>query len=239
MANGKDGTSPGVAQDIRFCTNSAGQRIAYATTGSGPPLVRTANWLTHLEFELQSPVRARFYRDLSRHHLLVRYDERGNGLSDRAIESIGFEDMVDDLSCVVDALKLERFALLGVSQGGPVSIAYAVRHPGRVSHLILYGSYARGRLHRDDAEHQRKLVEAGRILIREGWGSENPAFRQFFASQYVPDATAEQLRSYSEMQRGGGDPGDGGENLHRDIEHQREGPAAAGAGAHARPAPPP
>jgi pimeloyl-ACP methyl ester carboxylesterase len=206
VAAGGNGADPPAQQDIRFCTSADGVRLAYATTGSGTPLVRTAHWLTHLEFDLKTPIWSGLIRDLSRRHRLVRYDERGTGLSDRNIADISFEAMVDDLAAVVDALKLERFALLGMSQGGPVSIAYAVRHPERVSHLILYGSYARGRLHRDDAERARKLVEASRTLIREGWGSDNPSFRQFFTLQYIPDATAEQLRAYSEMERASATP---------------------------------
>ena len=188
-------------QDIRYCTSIDGARLAYATTGEGFPLVRTAHWLTHLEFDLQSPLRSGLIRDLSRHHQFVRYDERGTGLSDRSLSEITFEAMVDDLEAVVDALALERFALLGISQGGPVAITYAVRHPEQISHLVLYGTYARGRMQRDDADEKRGLFEASRTLIREGWGSENPSFRQFFTLQYIPDATPEHLRSYTEMQR--------------------------------------
>src|SRR5690606_8913794 len=112
-----------------------------ALVGEGPPLVKAANWLTHLQHEWQSPVWRHWLRELSRTHTLVRYDERGCGLSDREIEDLSFEAWVRDLETVVDALGLERFPLLGISQGGPVSVAYAVRHPERVSHLILYGSY--------------------------------------------------------------------------------------------------
>ena len=131
-------------QEIRFCTTADGVRIAYATVGEGPPLVKAANWLNHLEFDWQSPIWRHLLEEFGRDHLLVRYDERGNGLSDWDVENFTFEAFVQDLESVVDALGLDRFPILGISQGGPVAIAYAVRHPEKVSHLILYGSYARG-----------------------------------------------------------------------------------------------
>jgi pimeloyl-ACP methyl ester carboxylesterase len=191
---------------IRYCRNSEGHRIAYATVGSGPPIVRTATWLTNLDSDLDSPIWAGLLHYLSQHRMLVLYDERGTGLSERNVPRIGFDDMVDDLASVVDALKLDQFALLGQSQGGPVAMAFAVREPQRVSHLVLYGTYARGRLHRDDAEQARRLFDAARVLIRDGWGSENPTFRQFFSSQYVPDGTAEQLRWFTEMEHASATP---------------------------------
>ena len=149
-------------QQIRFCTASDGVRIAYATVGEGPPLVKAANWLNHLEFDWHSPVWHHWLKGLSRDHLLVRYDERGCGLSDWPVEDFSFNAWVSDLETVVDALALQRFALLGISQGGPVAIAYAVRHPEKVSHLIIYGSYSRGWSKR---ELPREAIEEYHALL--------------------------------------------------------------------------
>ena len=127
-------------QEIHFCVTRDKVRVAYGVGGDGPPLVKAANWLSHLEFDWSSPIWRPWLQELSRHHRLVRYDERGCGLSDWDVDEFSVEAWVRDLETVVDALSLERFALLGLSQGGPVAISYAVRHPERVSHLILYGT---------------------------------------------------------------------------------------------------
>ncbi len=186
-------------QEIRFCTSSDGVGIAYATVGEGPPLVKAANWLNHLEFDWQSPIWRHVFAELSSDYRLVRYDERGNGLSDWEVDDISFDAFVRDLEAVVDAVGLERFALLGISQGCPVSIAYAVRHPERVSQLVLYGGYALGWARRGpkDKEQGNAMVE----LIRQGWGQDNPAFRQMFTSRMMPGATAEQMQWFNELQR--------------------------------------
>jgi DNA-binding winged helix-turn-helix (wHTH) protein len=131
-------------QQIQFCTSADGTRLGYATTGSGPPLVKAAQWLSHLEYDWESPVWRHWLEELTSRFTLLRYDERGCGLSDWDVPSLTFDDWVDDLETVVDASGLERFPLLGISQGGPVAMAYAVRHPERVSHLVLVGPYARG-----------------------------------------------------------------------------------------------
>jgi class 3 adenylate cyclase/pimeloyl-ACP methyl ester carboxylesterase len=194
------GTSAGnVEQTIRFCTSSDGVGIAYASVGSGPPLVKAANWLNHLEFDWQSPVWRHVFAELSRDHQLVRYDERGNGLSDWEVDDISFDAFVRDLEAVVDAAGLDRFALLGISQGCPVSIAYTVRHPERVSQLVLYGGYTLGWAKRSqkDKETGKAMLE----LIRQGWGQDNPAFRQMFTSQIIPNATVEQMQWFNELQR--------------------------------------
>jgi serine/threonine protein kinase/pimeloyl-ACP methyl ester carboxylesterase len=188
-------------QQIRFCTSSDGVGIAYATTGSGPPLVKAANWLSHLEVDGKSPVWRHWIRELSRHHTLVRYDERGCGLSDWNIDEFSLEAWVRDLEAVVDALELERFPLLGISQGGPIAIAYTTRHPERVSHLILHGSYARGVSHRGISEQEREERELLLRLIRVGWGKDHPAFRQVFTSLFIPDGTTEQIQWFNELQR--------------------------------------
>jgi len=147
-------------QEIRFCTAADGTRLAYATSGTGPPLVKAANWLSHLDYDWESPVWRHWLAELSRRFRLIRYDERGCGLSDWDIGRFSFDDWVDDLEAVVDAAGLDRFPLLGISQGGPVAIAYAVRHPERISHLVLLGSYAQGRRKRARTPDEHDLAEA-------------------------------------------------------------------------------
>ena len=187
-------------QEIRFCTAPDGAQIAYATVGRGPPLVKAANWLNHLEYDWQSPVWRHLLHGLARNHRLIRYDERGNGLSDWDVEDISFEAFVSDLETVVDAVGIERFPLLGISQGVAVSIAYAVRHPERVSRLILYGGYAKGRRKRGSQASSEEAA-ALETLMRQGWGQENPAFRQMFTSLFMPGATSEQAQSFNDLQR--------------------------------------
>lgn len=192
---------PGAKQQIRFCTTPDGVRIAYATSGGGPPLVKVANWMTHLEFDWESPVWRHWLTELSHDHTYVRYDARGCGLSDRDIPELSFEAWVRDLETVVDAAGVEQFPLLGLSQGGPIAIAYAVRHPERVSHLILHGAYARGWLKRSPTPEQRKEAEMMNELAELGWGKENPAFRQFFTTQFIPEGTPEQHHWWNRLQQ--------------------------------------
>lgn len=187
-------------QEIRFCTTRDGVRLAYALAGQGPPLVKAANWLNHLEYDWESPVWRHVLRDLASRFRLLRYDERGNGLSDWDIEHVHFDALVEDLETVVDAAGFERFDLLGVSQGCAVSVAYAVRHPGRVNRLVLFGGYARG-WRRRGTPREIAQREALTTLVREGWGSDNPAFRQVFSSLFFPDGTTEQMRAFNELQR--------------------------------------
>jgi len=187
-------------QHIRFCTSSDGTRIAYATVGQGPPLVRCLGWLTHLECEWENPLWRSLIDRLSARHLLIRHDGRGMGLSDRRVSDYSLEAQVRDLEAVVDALGLERFALYGISQGGPTAITYAVRHPERVSHLILYGSFARMGWFLD-TEEGRQQFEAMLTLVRHGWGSNAPTFRQLFTSLFMPDADIDAIRAFNELQR--------------------------------------
>ena len=190
-----------MTQKVRFCTSFDGTRIAYATSGEGPPLVMSASWLTHLEHQWHSLAWKPWLDYFSSRYTLLRYDSRGCGLSDRNARDLSFETWVRDFECVVEAAGLERFAVLGTCQGGPIAIEYAVRHPERVSHLILYGTYARGRAQRVDLPLQ---VEKARLLLELtalGWGQENHAFLQVWASQFQPGGTLEHLRSWSEQQR--------------------------------------
>jgi pimeloyl-ACP methyl ester carboxylesterase len=164
--------------------------------------------MTHIEFDFESPVWRRFYRELSRGHSFLRYDARGNGLSDRDVANVSFEHFVDDLETVVDAACIDRFALLGISQGCAVSIAYAVRHPERVSHLVLLGGFSVGWRKRARTAADKEAGDAMLTLMRLGWGQENPAFRQMFTSQFIPGASKEQAEWFNELQRVSASPAD-------------------------------
>lgn len=188
-------------QTVAFTRGADGVCLAYAVTGEGPPLVRAANWLTHLGYDGQSPVWKHWVRDMSAQHTFVRYDERGCGLSDWEVEQFTFDDWVTDLESVVDALGLERFPLLGVSQGGAVAVAYAARHPDRVSHLVLCGAYARGRAVRAMSSDEKRAAALDLDLARVGWGRDDPAFRQVFAAQFLPDGTREDWAAFDQLQR--------------------------------------
>lgn len=194
-------------QEIRFCSSSDGVNIAYATHGSGPPLVKVANWLTHLDFDWQSPVWRHWLTALGDRHRVVRYDERGCGLSDRDVEEFSLEAWVRDLETVVDHAGLDRFPLLGISQGAAVAIAYAERHPERVSHLVLFGSFGRGLLAGDPPPHHVDHAQMMIDLARMGWGRRSPRFRQVFTSSFMPEGTQEQWNDFDDLQRSTTSPG--------------------------------
>jgi pimeloyl-ACP methyl ester carboxylesterase len=189
-------------QTLRFCQTSDGVRLAYATSGNGPQLVKAANWLTHLDYDWASPVWSHWWRGLSRTHRLVRYDERGSGLSDWNVPpgSFTLDAWLHDLETVVDTMGLERFALFGMSQGGPIAVRYAARHPERVSHLIVYGTCARATWARATEEERRELRALGE-LIRLSWGSDQPGFRQVYDARFIPDGPLETWRAFDELQR--------------------------------------
>jgi RNA polymerase sigma factor (sigma-70 family) len=188
-----------VKQEIRFCTAPDGARLAYATHGSGPPLVKAGNWLTHLEYDWESPIWRHWLRDLGATNTIIRYDERGCGLSERRLsETPTLDTFVGDLKAVIDAAAPDRFALLSISGGATVAVAYATRHPERVSHLVIYGGYARGRLRR--GELQRRQAEALFPLLRVGWGENVPALRRLFMSMWAPGASEDQLRWWEDLQ---------------------------------------
>jgi pimeloyl-ACP methyl ester carboxylesterase/DNA-binding CsgD family transcriptional regulator len=189
-------------QQIRFATGHDGVRLAYAVSGAGSPVViKAATWLSHLEQDWESPVWSHLLREMSQRSTFVRYDERGCGLSDWTVADLSFESWVRDLETVADAVGAERFALLGLSQGAAVAIAYAVRHPERVSHLILHGGYARGRLVRSNTPDQREEAEMMCRLAELGWGKQDASFRQFFTTQFIPGGTPEQIEWFNEMER--------------------------------------
>lgn len=189
------------AQRIRYVRTGDGVRLAWAEAGRGPALVKAANWLTHLDYDLESPVWRHWIRFFGEHFRFVRYDERGCGMTDREVGDLSVGRWVEDLEAVVEAAGFgEPFALLGISQGAAVCIAYAVRHPERVSHLLLYGGYARGAYHRGEPDKEC-LYRAMIDLVRLGWGKDNPAFRQVFTSRFVPGATDEQIGWFNELCR--------------------------------------
>ena len=199
-AAAKPSASARPQHEIYFCTAPDGVRIAYAIAGQGPPLVKAANWLSHLEYDWKSPIWRHLLHAFAANHRFIRYDARGNGLSDWNVDDISFEASVRDLETVVDTVGLERFALFGVSAGCGVAVAYAVRHPDRVSRLVLYGGFARGRRHRG-SEQAIRSSDAVLTLMREGWGQDNPAFRQLFMSLFIPGGTMEQMQWYNDLQR--------------------------------------
>lgn len=187
-------------QEIRFCTASDGVRLAYATSGSGPPLVKTANWLNHLEFDWESPIWRHVFHALSEKNTLIRYDSRANGLSDWDAENLTLDTFVEDLRSVVDAAGIERFPLFAISQGCAFAVEFAVRYPERVSKLILLGGYAAGWRVRGTADSIAQR-EALMTLARTGWGRDNPVFRQLFTTLFIPGAAPEQMHWLNELQR--------------------------------------
>ncbi len=187
-------------QDIRFCTAVDDVRIAYATVGNGPPLVKTANWLNHLEFDWESPIWRTLFRGLARDYRLVRYDERGNGLSDWDSQDLSLEAFVRDLEAVVEANGLDRFPIFGLSQGAAVAIEFAARHPERVTHLVLLNGFARG-WRVGSTPKLVASVEAMMTLMRSGWGHENPTFRRMFTGLYMPKGDERQFAWLDELER--------------------------------------
>ncbi len=190
-----------LSNSSRFCTTRDGVRIAFSTSGQGPAVVRAAHFLTHLDHDFGSPVWRPWLDELGGNRTLVRYDGRGCGLSDPAPGPLDIEAWLSDLEAVVEAAGLERFALFGCSQGAAVSIAYAARHPERVTCLALLGGYARGTLRRNPDAEQRKRARVLLDLVEVGWGQDNPAFRQVFTGLFIPDGTPEQVHWFNELER--------------------------------------
>lgn len=186
--------------DVRYCLGLDGTRLAYSVGGSGPPLVRAPHWMSHVQFDSETPIWRHWIDGLHQHFTYLRYDERGNGLSDWSTKDLSFEAMVSDLEIVVDAAGFDSFNLLGISQGAAIAIAYAVRNPGRVRNLILYGGFAKGARYSRNA-HELALCDALETLVRTGWGSENPILRNMFVLRFVPKATAGQMAAFAELQR--------------------------------------
>jgi pimeloyl-ACP methyl ester carboxylesterase/DNA-binding CsgD family transcriptional regulator len=190
-----------IKQEIRFCQTKDGVRLAYAIAGNGPPLVKAANWLSHIEYEWHCPVWRNWYEELTKYFTVIRYDQRGCGLSDLDVETITFRSWVQDLRTVVNAAGLKKFSLLGIAQGGAVAAAFTHKNPQRVSHLILYGAYLRGRHNRNLSSKKKEETKTFIDLIRLGWGSKKPAYRQVFTSLITPEATLEQIKSLNELHK--------------------------------------
>ena len=223
---GSTGLISAIKQRITFCKARDGVRIAVATVGKGQPLLRTGPWFSHVEFDAGSPVWTPWLRELSRSNIYIRYDQRGCGLSDWAVPSPSFDARLSDLEAVVDTLGLKRFALFGISQDGALAIAYAARHPQRLSHLVLLGACASGALCRDGTVQQRDEAQILEKLIRIGWGRDNPAFRQVFTTMCIPNGTQEQQRWFNDLQKIATSPEQAAailETLHHlDVTHHAE-----------------
>ena len=187
-------------QKIGFCKTPDGHSLAYASTGDGPPLFKAANWLSHLELDWSAPIWSPIFKELSRDFQFIRYDERGNGLSDWEVDELSQSVFVQDFETIIDQFDYPKFPLLGISQGVAVCIDYAIKHPDRVTKLVLFGGYPKG--WRVDASPEVTAVrEAMMTLTRDGWGQENPAYRHVFSSTFMPTATPEQLSWFDEFQR--------------------------------------
>jgi pimeloyl-ACP methyl ester carboxylesterase/DNA-binding winged helix-turn-helix (wHTH) protein len=200
VAAGGRSITPLPRQDIRFSVTDDGVRLAWASIGDGPPLVKASNWLTHLDFEWESPIWQHWWTELSKHHRVIRYDERGNGMSQRDVPDVNFDTWVHDLETVVDAAGLDRFSLLGISRGGAIAITYAVKHPERVSKLVLYGAFPMGLYHYgrpEELEARRALIS----LTRLGWGLHDTAFCRMFTNRFMPNATPVHENWFDDLQR--------------------------------------
>ena len=199
---GGEATEPNnMAFKVNYCRAPDGVRLAYAIAGRGPPLVKTANWMNHVELDWESSIMSHFYHGLAREFTLLRYDARGNGMSDWDVEDVSLDAWVHDIEAVVNAAGFDKFPLLGISQGCAISVAFAVRHPERVTHLVLYGGFARGAYRRAKNELELQKAKALATLIRTGWGDDSPVFRQLFSSLFMPRGTKEQLEKFAERQR--------------------------------------
>jgi pimeloyl-ACP methyl ester carboxylesterase/DNA-binding CsgD family transcriptional regulator len=193
-------------QSVHFTRSFDGVRLAYAVAGRGFPLVRVPTWISHVEHDCVSPVMRHLVFEMASRHTLVSYDCRSVGLSQRNVDDMSFDAWVHDLEAVADAARLERFALWGISGAPAIAIAYAVRHPERVSHLVLCGGFCRGRLRRDGSVATLEKARVMAELLEQGWGNEEPAFRQVFTSLMVPGGTAEQWRWFTDMMRAAATP---------------------------------
>jgi pimeloyl-ACP methyl ester carboxylesterase/DNA-binding CsgD family transcriptional regulator len=193
--------APRARQRIQYLHASDGVRLAWADASAGPLVVKAATWLTHLEYEWESPLWGHWIGFFCDHFRLVRFDERGCGMSAWNVGDLSPARWLSDLESVIAAAApREPFTLLGISQGAAACLAFAARHPEQVSRLVLYGAYARGYSRRGDPDRFR-AYQAIIDLARFGWGKDNPAFRQVFTARFVPGATAEQMNWFNELCR--------------------------------------
>ncbi len=225
-------------QEVTFCRTADGINLALAVLGAGAPLIKVANWLTHIEYDWESPIWSPLLQHLAERCRLIRYDGRGNGLADRDVADISFDAFVRDLETVVEATRVDRAALLGISQGAAVAIAYAVLHPERVSRLILFGGYAQGRNKRGSTA-DAEMAAAFLAIMRHGWGDEHSAFMKAFSSVFFPNGSPQQIKWLVDLQRVTTSPENAVRNPQRLRRHRRRRHVAEGAGSHARdPLPP-
>ena len=187
-------------QEIRFCTAFDHTRLAYAKVGQGPPLMKVGNWMSHLEYDWNSPVWQPWLEGWSRFHTFYRYDPRGCGLSDWNVSDFSFDALVSDLETVADAAGLEQFDLFAMSQGGCVSIAYTAKHPERVRRLIIYGGYLQACLSGNPTPEVVEEAEVRLKLLKLSWGSEKPEYRQVFTMSLIPEGTSEQFAWFNNLQ---------------------------------------
>jgi len=199
MASLPAGNVSHAAQQIRFARTRDGVRIAHTRHGSGPPMVVVACWLSHLQHDWQSPVWRHFLADLGQFTTLVRYDIRGHGLSDWSVHDFSLDALLSDLDAVIEAEGLDRFALMGMSGYSPIAIAYALRHPERVTRLVLYGGWAGWPT--DESPEEIDEEAAWEAMLRAGWARKDPIFRRVFTQSFIPDANEEQMRWFDELQR--------------------------------------
>ncbi|MDU9002434.1 alpha/beta fold hydrolase [Sedimentitalea todarodis] len=187
-------------QHVRFCTSADGTQIAWASVGNGPTVLRAPHWINHIEYEWQNPLYGPFIDRFAQATTFVRFDQRGNGLSDRKVSEVSCDAIRQDMEAVVDASGLHKFVLVAKSQGAGFAVDYAIAHPDKVSAIVFLGGYLRGALRRNSRE-QEVLSETGRRMIKDGWGSPNPTFRQFFTSGFVPDSGPDIQETFDEMHR--------------------------------------
>jgi len=201
-----DPNSPSRRQTVRFTDSEDGTQIAYATSGSGAPIMRAGHWLTHLELDWHSPVWRPTLDALGQGHAMIRYDQRGTGLSDRNIERLGVDAFAEDMKAVADACGLDRFPIVASSQGAPIAVRFAAEHPERVSCLVFWGGYAEGWAVRDNGVNA-DVPDPFASLIQGGWGQSESAFMQAFTSLFFPGATRDQVQNMVAMQIASATPG--------------------------------
>lgn len=201
-------------QNISFCKSADGTRIAVATCGEGPVILRAAHWLSHCQYDLESPVWKPWLEAFSAHNRYVRYDPRGCGLSDRFVADLSFDAWQTDFEAVAATIAEPRFVVLGLSQGGPIAIRFALAHPERVSHLVLINAYGQGGRARARTDAERLEAETLVNFVRIGWGRENAAFCQFFTNLFIPDGTDAQHRWWGDLERMTASPEVAAELLH-------------------------
>ena len=187
-------------QNIQFCVSEGDVQIAYSSIGKGFPILKAPNWLNHIEYEVRSPLWSPFLKSFSEKYELIRFDQRGNGLSDWEVEEISEDSMITDMRAVVDSTNINNFAIFGMSQGCAFAIRYAAEYPEQVKCLILFGGYILGRLKRNTDEDKNRH-EIGMKMIESGWGSNSPIYRNFFTSSFLPDASKRESDSFDELQR--------------------------------------